>query len=42
MATALRRSGLPAVIQSESDLKGDNPAYAWLTALIVIMVEPTE
>jgi ATP-dependent exoDNAse (exonuclease V) beta subunit len=40
MATALRRLGLPAAIQSESDLKGDNPAYAWLTALCVIMVDP--
>jgi ATP-dependent exoDNAse (exonuclease V) beta subunit (contains helicase and exonuclease domains) len=40
MATALRRAGLPVVIQSESDLKGDNPAYAWLTALCTIMVDP--
>ena len=40
MATALRRVGLPAAIQSESDLKGDNPAYAWLTALCTVMVDP--
>ena len=40
MATALRRAGLPVAIQSESDLKGDNPAYAWLTALCTIMVDP--
>jgi ATP-dependent exoDNAse (exonuclease V) beta subunit len=40
MATALRRVGLPVAIQSESDLKGDNPAYAWLTALCAIMVDP--
>jgi ATP-dependent exoDNAse (exonuclease V) beta subunit len=40
MATALRRVGLPAAIQSESDLKGDNPAYAWLTALCTIMSDP--
>jgi ATP-dependent exoDNAse (exonuclease V) beta subunit len=40
MAMALRRLGLPAAIQSESDLKGDNPAYAWLTALCMIMVDP--
>ena len=40
MATALRRVGLPVAIQSESDLKGDNPAYAWLTALCTIMVDP--
>jgi ATP-dependent helicase/nuclease subunit A len=40
MATALRRAGLPVAIQSESDLKGDNPAYAWLTALCTIMIDP--
>jgi ATP-dependent helicase/nuclease subunit A len=40
MATALRRVGLPVAIQSESDLKGDNPANAWLTALCTIMVDP--
>lgn len=40
MATALRRAGLPVAIQSESDLKGDNPAYAWLTALCTIVIDP--
>jgi ATP-dependent exoDNAse (exonuclease V) beta subunit len=40
MATELRRIGLPAAIQSESDLKGDNPAYAWLAALCTIMADP--
>src|SRR5204862_6761349 len=40
MATALRRARLPVAIQSESDLKGDNPAYAWLTALCTIMIDP--
>jgi ATP-dependent helicase/nuclease subunit A len=40
MATALRRVGLPIAIQSESDLRGDNPAYAWLTALCTIMADP--
>ncbi len=40
MATALRRLGLPVAIQSESDLKGDNPAYAWLTALCTIVIDP--
>ena len=40
MAGALRRIGLPVAIQSESDLKGDNPAYAWLTALCTVMVNP--
>jgi ATP-dependent exoDNAse (exonuclease V) beta subunit len=27
-------------IQSEHDVKGDSPAYAWLTALLTIMTEP--
>ncbi|MDQ6624908.1 MAG: UvrD-helicase domain-containing protein, partial [Verrucomicrobiota bacterium] len=40
MAAALRRAGLPAAIQSESDFKGDSPAHAWLTALCTIMVDP--
>src|SRR5438552_18028858 len=29
-AAALRRVGLPVAIQSENDVKGDSPAYAWL------------
>ena len=40
MAAALRRSGLPVAIQSERDVKGDSPAYAWLTALLTIMTDP--
>jgi ATP-dependent helicase/nuclease subunit A len=40
MAAALRRVGLPVAIQSESDVKGDSPAYAWLTALLMIMTDP--
>src|SRR5439155_24597209 len=39
-AAALRRVGLPVAIQSENDVKGDNPAYAWLTALLAIMTDP--
>ena len=39
-ATALRRVGLPVAIQSERDVKGDSPAYAWLTALLTIMTDP--
>ena len=39
-AAALRRVGLPVVIQSEHDVKGDSPAYAWLTALLTIMTDP--
>jgi ATP-dependent helicase/nuclease subunit A len=40
MAAALRRVGLPVAIQSERDIKGDSPAYAWLTALLTIMTDP--
>jgi ATP-dependent exoDNAse (exonuclease V) beta subunit len=40
MAAALRRKGLPVAIQSERDVKGDSPAYAWLTALLTIMTDP--
>jgi ATP-dependent exoDNAse (exonuclease V) beta subunit len=40
MAAALRRVGLPVAIQSEQDVKGDSPAYAWLTALLTIMTDP--
>ena len=40
MAAALRRVGLPVAIQSENDVKGDSPAYAWLTALLTIMSDP--
>jgi ATP-dependent exoDNAse (exonuclease V) beta subunit len=39
-AAALRRVGLPVAIQSERDVKGDSPAYAWLTALLTIMADP--
>src|SRR6266513_3822896 len=38
-AAALRRVGLPVAIQSERDVKGDSPAYAWLTALLTIMTD---
>src|SRR3954465_5857018 len=40
MASALRRTSLPVAIQSESELKGATPAYAWLTALCTIMIDP--
>src|SRR5881398_1367742 len=39
-AAALRRVGLLVAIQSEQDVKGDSPAYAWLTALLTIMTDP--
>ncbi len=37
---ALRDVDLRAQIQSESDRKGEHPAYAWLTALLTIMTDP--
>jgi ATP-dependent exoDNAse (exonuclease V) beta subunit len=37
----LRAAGLHVQIQSEKELKGDSPAYAWLTALLIIMVQPS-
>lgn len=40
MAAALRREGLPVAIQSEREVKGDSPAYAWLTALLTIITDP--
>ncbi len=36
----LRSAGINVQIQSERELKGDSPAYAWLTALLIIMVQP--
>src|SRR6266481_3668796 len=39
-AAALRRVGLPVAIQSERDVKGDSPTYAWLTGLLTIMTDP--
>lgn len=40
LATALRRADLPVALQSERDVNGDSPAYAWLTALLTIMTDP--
>lgn len=34
---ALQREGLAVEVQSETGIKGDSPAYAWLTALLTIM-----
>jgi ATP-dependent exoDNAse (exonuclease V) beta subunit len=37
---ALTNVGLPVEVHSESDREGENPAYAWLTALLTIMADP--
>jgi ATP-dependent exoDNAse (exonuclease V) beta subunit len=36
----LREAGLNVQIQSEKEWKGDSPAYAWLTALLIVMARP--
>jgi ATP-dependent exoDNAse (exonuclease V) beta subunit len=36
----LRAAGLNVQIQSEKELKGDSPAYAWLTALLIVLAQP--
>jgi ATP-dependent helicase/nuclease subunit A len=37
---ALRREKFSVQIQSETEVRGDNPAYAWLTALLTLMTQP--
>src|SRR2546423_3035849 len=36
----LREAGLNVQIQSEKELKGDSPAYAWLAALLIVQSQP--
>lgn len=40
LSSAFEEVGLKAVLQSNEEIWGDNPAVAWLTALVVIMAEP--
>lgn len=37
---ALVKERIPVEVQSETDREGEHPAYAWLTALLAIMVDP--
>jgi ATP-dependent exoDNAse (exonuclease V) beta subunit len=37
---ALLEQEIPVEVQSESDRQAEHPAYAWLTALLAIMVDP--
>ncbi len=37
---ALRSIGIAAQLQSDREIRGDHPAVAWFSALIVIMAEP--
>jgi ATP-dependent exoDNAse (exonuclease V) beta subunit len=39
---ALTREGLEVEVQSETALKGDNPACAWVTALLTVLADPGE
>src|SRR5262249_37870638 len=39
---ALTNVGLPVEVHSESDRKGESPAYAWLAALLTIMADPND
>jgi ATP-dependent helicase/nuclease subunit A len=39
---ALQREGLEVEVQSETEVKGDSPAYAWLSALLTVMAAPSE
>src|SRR5256714_1550379 len=36
----LRAAGLIVQIQSEKELKGDTPAYAWQTSLLIVLSQP--
>src|SRR5437868_4649197 len=36
----LRAAGLNVQIQSEKELKGDSPGYAWLTTLLIVLAQP--
>jgi ATP-dependent exoDNAse (exonuclease V) beta subunit len=40
LRTALQRAGLAAQLQSDRTVRGDHPAVAWFTALIVALTEP--
>jgi len=42
LGKALRRAGLPFHVQSHGKALGDNPAYAWTTALVWIAVYPRD
>jgi len=40
LRNALLANQIPVEVQSESDRQAEQPAYAWLTALVAIMVDP--
>lgn len=42
IAGAFEALGIPVQIHSRDDIKGDNPAIAWLTALCTVMTAPND
>lgn len=42
LAKALQDHGVPVQVHSRKDILGDNPAYAWLTALVHVLVYPED
>ncbi len=40
LRNALIKQKIPVEVQSESDRQGEHPAYAWLAALLAIMIDP--
>lgn len=42
IADALQALGIPVQIHSRDDIKGNDPAVAWLTALCVVMTSPND
>lgn len=42
LAKELHTNGIPFQIHSRSDIKGDNPAFAWMTALLVVICSPCD
>lgn len=42
IAKALQDLGIPVQIHSRNDTKGDNPAFAWVCALVIIMARPND
>ncbi|MEO8351885.1 MAG: UvrD-helicase domain-containing protein, partial [Chthoniobacteraceae bacterium] len=42
LRNALRSVGFEVQVQSERDIAGDSPAFAWFTALLVMMAHPSD
>jgi ATP-dependent exoDNAse (exonuclease V) beta subunit len=42
LRSALRAKGFEVQAQSEREIRGDSPAYAWFTALVHVLAEPED